>query len=73
MKEKHRGASSPARAKRKRGTRPIQLPETIGCALPAGTLDRIDRAAVDAGMVRAEWLRAAIRRALDLARKQRAG
>ena len=56
---------------RHRSGRAVQLPETVGLGLPDGALARIDRAARESGMTRAEWIRACIRRGLDLARKQR--
>ena len=60
-----------ARARKAGGTRTVHLPEKVGLALPAGWLDRIDECARHDGMTRAGWIRAALRRGFDLARKQR--
>lgn len=55
-----------------RAGRPVRLPEKVAVALPAGTRERIERAATEAGMPPADWHRRLIRRALDAARKARA-
>ena len=60
------GGASRARAKRPRKGRVVQFPGTLTVSLPAGWLHRIDTAAAETEMTRAEWLRAALRRALDL-------
>ena len=48
-----------------------RLTDRVGLALPVGWRERIDADAEDADMVPAEWMRHALRNALEAARKQR--
>lgn len=52
-----------------RGRR-VSFPETLTVGLSAGWLGRLTRAAEHDGMSRAEYVRAALRRALDASRKR---
>ena len=65
-------ASGDARARngRRRGRRAIRLPDAVTIKCPPGTRNRIEAAALHDGLTPAEWLRAAIRTALDAARKR---
>lgn len=70
-----RGAASAlarARKGRRRGRRGIRLPDAVTIKCPPGTRDRIEEAADFDGLTPAEWLRAALRAALDAARKRMA-
>ncbi len=67
----HETSGPRAHARRTPATHAPRMPERLGLALPAGFLARIDRAAAGEAMTRAEWTRAALKRALDLARKKR--
>lgn len=49
-----------------------KYPERVTVPLLGGWIDRIDTAAADAEMTRAEWMRRLIRRGLEAARKARA-
>ena len=49
--------------------RRVAYPETLSVALSTGWLDRIDTAADALGMSRADYVRRALRRALDASRK----
>lgn len=63
---------SRASARRPRRGRRVALTEQVGFKLPPGWLARVDRAAAADGRTRAEWLREAVRRGLDAARKRAA-
>lgn len=67
--------ANPARAKRRPTRLKARLTDRIAVACPPGTRDRIEAAADFDGMTPAEWLRAALRAALEAARKrqERAG
>lgn len=54
-----------------RAGRAVRLPDRIGVACPPGTREAIERAAADAGMPVADYMRRMIRRDLDAARKRR--
>lgn len=61
-----------ARVKRRGRTGGPRLPDKIGIACPARTRDRIEEAAAFDGLTPAEWLRQAIRLALEASRKRQA-
>lgn len=56
----------------RRGRRKAHYPDKIGVACPAGTRDRIEEAAAFDRLSPAEWMRQALRLALDAARKRMA-
>lgn len=64
------GGGLPARAKRRPTRLKARLTDKIAIACPPGTRDRIEAAADFDGMTPAEWLRAALRAALEAARKR---
>ena len=65
-------SGSHARAKPRRGRRKAHYPDKIGVACPAGTRDRIEEAAAFDRLSPAEWMRRALRLALEAARKRMA-
>ena len=70
QRQQDSGGANRSRAKPKRGRRKVQLPDKLGIACPAGTRDRIEAAAESDGFAPADWMRHAIRSALDASRKR---
>ena len=69
----HDGAVSEVRApaRPRRGRMKARLTDKMGIACPPGTRDKIEEAADFDGLTPAEWMRAAIRAALEATRKRR--
>lgn len=50
--------------------RPLRLPEKLAFGVPAGTRERVERAAEAEGIPAPDWLRQAVRLRLETARKR---